>query len=147
MTAASNRDLDWVDAYSDGACSGNPGPGGWAFRIEWEDGVEEGSGPAAHTTNNRMELVAARETLAAFARRGRPTQGLRLHVDSLNVIGWLAKGWKRKANLDLFPAIDSLMAQLTGRVALVHVRGHANSAGNNRVDELAVAASRGLRSQ
>ncbi|MHB1527401.1 MAG: ribonuclease H family protein [Candidatus Dormibacteria bacterium] len=147
MTVPPRGDLEWVDAYSDGACSGNPGPGGWAFMIEWEDGVEEGSGPEAHTTNNRMELVAAREAMAAFIRRGRPTHGLRLHVDSRNVIGWLAEGWKRKANLDLFPAIDSLMAELPGRVALVHVRGHANSAGNNRVDELAVVACRSLRSQ
>jgi len=144
VTAASSGVEEWVDAYSDGACSGNPGPGGWAFRIEWQDGVEEGSGPEAHTTNNRMELVAAREALSAFSRRSRPHQGLRLHVDSRNVIGWLAEGWKRRANLDLFPAIDGLMAQLAGRVALVHVRGHATSAGNNRVDELAVAACRSV---
>ena len=147
MTVPPRGPLEWVDAYSDGACSGNPGPGGWAFRIEWEDGVEEGAGPEAHTTNNRMELVGAREALAAFARRSRPEQGLRLHVDSRNVIGWLVEGWKRKANLDLFPGIDALLAQLPGRVALVHVRGHADSVGNNRVDELAVAACRSLRGE
>ena len=136
---------NWVDAYTDGACSGNPGPGGWAFRIEWPDGVEEGSGPEAHTTNNRMELVGAREALAAFSRRHVAGQGLLLHVDSRNVIGWLSEGWKRKANLDLFPPIDRLLAELSGQVAFKYVRGHSDSAGNNRVDQLAVAAAKRFR--
>ena len=139
MTAAERR---WVDAYSDGACSGNPGPGGWAYRLEWDDGPEEGSGGEPVTTNNRMELVAAREALAAFAARRAGDQGLRLHVDSQNVIGWLVGGWKRNANRDLFPAIDRLLVELGDAVALVHVRGHAGSDGNNRVDRLAVEASR-----
>ncbi len=132
----------WIHAYSDGACSGNPGPGGWGFLIQWEDGVEEGSGGEPSTTNNRMELVAAREAMAAFARRRRPGQGLLLHVDSLNVIGWLSKGWKRNANQDLFPAIDRLLSELDGAVRFAHVRGHQSSAGNNRVDRLAVEAGR-----
>jgi ribonuclease HI len=132
----------WVDAYSDGACSGNPGPGGWAYRLEWAEGPEEGSGGERDTTNNRMELVAAREAMAAFLARRAPDQGLRLHVDSQNVIGWLVGGWKRNANRDLFPAIDRLLAELSGAVELVHVRGHADSEGNNRVDRLAVEASR-----
>ncbi len=135
----------WVDAYSDGACSGNPGPGGWGYRIEWEEGPQEGSGGEASTTNNRMELVAAREALAAFAARRRPDQGLRLHVDSLNVIGWLVGGWKRNANRDLYPPLDDLLARLGDAVRLVHVRGHRDSEGNNRVDRLAVDASRNFR--
>lgn len=134
-----------MDAYSDGACSGNPGPGGWGFLIEWPDGVEEGSGGEAVTTNNRMELVAAREALAAFQRRRGSDQGLRLHVDSLNVIGWLVGGWKRNANRELFPAIDQLLRELDGWVRFEHVRGHRDNPGNNRVDELAVAASRQFR--
>ncbi len=142
MTASVRR---WVDAYSDGACSGNPGPGGWAFRLQWEDGAEEGSGGERDTTNNRMELVAAREAMAAFLARRAPDQGLRLHVDSQNVIGWLVGGWKRNANRDLYPAIDRLLAQLDGAVKLVHVRGHADSEGNNRVDRLAVEASRRIQ--
>lgn len=135
---------EWVDAYSDGACSGNPGPGGWGFRIEWDEGPEEGSGGELATTNNRMELVAAREALAAFAARRRPHQGLRLHVDSQNVIGWLVRGWKRHANRDLFPPIDELLARLDGAVRLEYVAGHRDSEGNNRVDRLAVEATRAI---
>ncbi len=133
-----------MEGYSDGACSGNPGPGGWAYRIEWPEGPEEGSGAEPHTTNNRMELIGAREALAAFDRKRQPGQGLRLHVDSRNVIGWLAEGWKRKANLDLFPALDQLWQRLRAGdcVSLVYVRGHADDAGNNRVDQLAVEACR-----
>ncbi|MHB1638533.1 MAG: ribonuclease H family protein [Candidatus Dormibacteria bacterium] len=142
MTPVSARRLEWVHAYSDGACSGNPGPGGWGYLIEWEDGVEEGSGGEPSTTNNRMELVGAREAMAAFARKRRLDQGLLLHVDSLNVIGWLSKGWKRNANQDLFPAIDLLLGELKGAVRFAHVRGHQDSAGNNRVDRLAVEAGR-----
>jgi ribonuclease HI len=136
----------WVDAYCDGACSGNPGPGGWAYRIEWADGVEEGSGGEPQTTNNRMELIAARETMAAFGRRRQPSQGLRLHTDSLNVINWLSGTWKRKANPDLYPEIDKLTALLGAGLEWRHVRGHRNNAGNNRVDELAVAACQRVKS-
>jgi len=135
----------WVDGYADGACSGNPGPGGWAYRIEWPGGVEEGSGGAARTTNNRMELTAVGEALGAFAASRAPGDGLRLHVDSLNVIGWLARGWKRRANLDLFPPLDRRLDALDGTVQFVHVRGHGSCAGNNRVDGLAVAAARVAR--
>ncbi len=142
MTGAQGAALQWVDAYSDGACSGNPGPGGWGFLIEWDDGVQEGSGGELSTTNNRMELVGAREALAAFSSRRTATQGLRLHVDSLNVIGWLSKGWKRNANQDPYPPIDRLLKDLAGMVRFVHVRGHQDSVGNNRVDRLAVEASR-----
>ncbi|HEY6538536.1 MAG TPA: ribonuclease H [Candidatus Dormibacteraeota bacterium] len=132
----------WVDGYCDGACSGNPGPGGWAFRLEWPDGVEEGSGGELHTTNNRMELVAAREAVAAFVTRRRTDQGLRLHTDSRNVIGWLGERWKRKANTDLFPEIDRLTGSLGPALHWRHVRGHRDNLGNNRVDELAVEACR-----
>ena len=148
MTASSSTSTTaaatagWVTAYTDGACSGNPGPGGWAYRLEWDGGVEEGSGGEPHTTNNRMELVAAREALRAFTARRRPDQGLALYVDSRNVIGWLQEGWRRKANLDLFPEIDALLRGLRGLVELRHVRAHQDSAGNNRVDQLAVAAAR-----
>ncbi|MGH7666616.1 MAG: ribonuclease H family protein [Candidatus Dormibacteria bacterium] len=137
----------WLDGYCDGACSGNPGPGGWAYRIEWEGAAEEGSGGDPNTTNNRMELVAAREALRAFGRRGRPDQGLRLHTDSRNVIGWLSERWKRKANPDLFPEIDRLVAELGPRLQWRHVRGHRDNPGNNRVDQLAVEACRRQRPQ
>ncbi|MGA7173797.1 MAG: ribonuclease H [Candidatus Dormiibacterota bacterium] len=136
MTAPSH----WVDGYCDGACSGNPGPGGWAFRIEWSEAVEEGSGGESQTTNNRMELVAAREAMSTFGRRRHSDQGLRLHTDSLNVINWLSGSYKRKANLDLFPEIDKLTAALGPALVWRHVRGHRDNLGNNRVDQLAVEA-------
>jgi len=133
---------DWVAGYCDGACSGNPGPGGWAYRIEWPGAAEEGSDGEPHTTNNRMELIAAREALAAFQRRRQPGQGLRLHTDSRNVIGWLSLNWKRRANTDLFPEIDKLTALLGPAVSWQYVPGHRDNAGNNRVDQLAVEACR-----
>jgi ribonuclease HI len=132
--------LHWIDAYSDGACSGNPGPGGWGYLINWPAGVEEGSGGERQTTNNRMELAAAREAMAAFLRKRAPGQGLRLHTDSRNVIGWLSEHWKRKANADLFPELDRLTSQLGDNLQWVWVHGHQDNPGNNRVDELAVAA-------
>ena len=129
-----------VVVYADGACSGNPGVGAWAYRVEWPDGrVEEAAGAELMTTNNREELKAVREGLRAVRRRVGDDPGWRVVVrtDSLGVINWLLRRWKRKANLDLFPAIDALV---DGRVTFEHVRGHSGEAGNERVDELAVAA-------
>jgi ribonuclease HI len=140
LSLAQTVGLHWVNAYSDGACSGNPGPGGWAYLIEWTGGVEEGSGGDRQTTNNRMELIAAREAMTAFLRKRGAGQGLRLHTDSRNVIGWLSEHWKRKANADLFPELDRLTGELGDSLAWVWVHGHRDNPGNNRVDELAVAA-------
>jgi ribonuclease HI len=133
-----------VIAYTDGACSGNPGPGAWAFRLEWPDGrVEEAAGATAATTNNREELKAVREALLAIRRRAGTDPGWRIVVrtDSLGAVNWLTRRWKRNANQDLFPGIDPLVDE---RVAFEHVRGHAGNAGNERVDQLAVAAVREL---
>jgi ribonuclease HI len=129
-----------VVAYTDGACSGNPGAGAWAYRLEWPDGsVEEATGAEPHTTNNREELKAVREALRAVRARIGVEPGWRIVVrtDSLGVINWLTGRWKRKKNLDLFPGIDPL---IDPRVRFEHVRGHSGEAGNERVDSLAVAA-------
>jgi ribonuclease HI len=129
-----------VVVYTDGACSGNPGAGAWAYRVEWPDGsIEEAAGSTPQTTNNREELKAVREGLGAVrARIGEdPDWRIVVRTDSLGVINWLLRRWKRKANLDLFPGIDALV---DGRVAFEHVRGHSGEPGNERVDELAVAA-------
>jgi ribonuclease HI len=133
-----------VVAYTDGACSGNPGPGAWAYRLEWPDGkVEEATGAEAATTNNREELKAVREALRAARRRigTDPAWEIVVRTDSLGVVNWLTRRWKRNANLDLFPEIDAL---LDSRVRFEHVRGHAGIPGNERVDALAVAAIREL---
>jgi ribonuclease HI len=128
-----------VVAYTDGACSGNPGAGAWAYRIEWPDGsVEEAAGAEPMTTNNREELKAVREALRAVRARIGDGGDWRIVVrtDSLGVINWLTRNWKRKANLDLYPGIDALVDD---RVRFEHVRGHSGEPGNERVDSLAVA--------
>jgi ribonuclease HI len=127
-----------VIAYTDGACSGNPGAGAWAYRLEWPDGqVEEAAGGDLDTTNNREELKAVREALLRVRARIGDDPGWRIAVrtDSLGVINWLTRTWKRKKNLDLYPTIDPL---IDSRVRFEHVRGHSGIPGNERVDTLAV---------
>ena len=129
-----------VVAYTDGACSGNPGAGAWAYRLEWPDGlVEERSEATPQTTNNREELKAVREALRAVrARVGLdPRWRIVVRTDSQGVINWLTRRWKRNKNLDLFPDIDAVVDD---RVAFEWVRGHSGDPGNERVDALAVAA-------
>ncbi|MBV8193946.1 MAG: ribonuclease HI [Candidatus Dormibacteraeota bacterium] len=127
-----------VIAYTDGACSGNPGAGAWAYRLEWPDGtVEERAGGVLATTNNREELKAVREALRAFRARAGDDAAWRvvIRTDSLGVINWLGGAWKRKKNLDLYPTIDPL---IDDRVRFEYVRGHSGEPGNERVDKLAV---------
>jgi ribonuclease HI len=127
-----------VVTYTDGACSGNPGAGAWAYRVEWPDGtVEEAAGGELATTNNREELKAVREALLRIRKRIGDDPGWRIVVrtDSLGVINWLMRTWKRKKNLDLYPTIDPLV---DARVRFEHVRGHSGIPGNERVDVLAV---------
>jgi len=136
-----------VEIFSDGACSGNPGPGGWGTLLRWDDHVKELSGFAPETTNNRMELTAAIEGLAALKRPCR----VRLTTDSEYVKkgitewidGWVRRGWKNAqkkdvANRDLW---ERLLAE-SGRhqVEWCWVRGHAGHPENERCDELARAA-------
>jgi ribonuclease HI len=127
-----------VIAFTDGACSGNPGAGAWAYRLEWPDGtVEEDAGGDLATTNNREELKAVREALLRVRARIGDDPGWRIVVrtDSLGVINWLTRRWKRRKNLDLYPSIDPL---IDSRVSFEHVRGHSGIPGNERVDSLAV---------
>ncbi len=135
---------DIVDIYTDGACSGNPGPGGWGVILRY-DGVEkELSGGAAETTNNRMELMAAIEALETLKR---PVKA-RLHTDSTYVKDgitkwihrWKAKGWKtanRKPvkNVDLWQRLEQALAR--HEVEWHWVRGHSGHPENERADELA----------
>ena len=140
-----------VFAYTDGACSGNPGPGGWGvLMLARENGavVRERalSGGAADTTNNRMELMAAIAALEALAR---PTD-ITVVTDSAyvknGITEWLA-GWKRKGwrvasgqkvkNEDLWRRLDT--AQTAHRVTWQWIKGHAGHAENERADELARA--------
>ena len=142
-----------VAAACDGACSGNPGPGGWGALLRFEDGsVHELGGADRDTTNNRMELTAA---LALFERlRDLPRDpDLVLRTDSRYLIdglekwlpGWKRKGWRTASggavlNRDLWERLDK--ARLPG-LRLQHVRGHSGDPDNDRCDAIAVAFSRG----
>jgi ribonuclease HI len=130
--------------HTDGACRGNPGPGGWGALLVWNGTERELSGSEPATTNNRMELTAAIMGLAALKR---PTQ-LTLQTDSQYVIkgitewlpSWKARGWRtadRKPvkNQDLWERLDAAVG--THTVQWVWVKGHSGDHGNERVDELA----------
>ena len=142
-----------VAAATDGACSGNPGPGGWGALLRFEDGsVEEFGGYDPATTNNRMELQAALELLQRLKELPRHPD-LTLRTDSKYLIdglgswmkGWKRKGWKTAAgkavlNQDLWKALDQ--ARLDD-VPLAYVKGHSGDPDNERVDRIAVAYSQG----
>ena len=145
-----------VTAYTDGGCRGNPGGiGGWGAILvnEGKGHALECWGAARDTTNNRMELTAAIEALAALKK---PGQHVALHSDSQYVIkgmrewieGWKARGWKTASrqpvlNQDLWERLDRLAA--THAVTWYWVKGHAGHRGNERVDALANEAMDALR--
>ena len=136
-----------VTIYTDGACSGNPGPGGWGALLEFRGVEKELSGGEANTTNNRMELTAVIKALQALKEPGIGE----LYSDSKYVIdaletGW-AEGWKKRGWIksDKKPALNpDLWEELLSLTAIHDVRyhwvkGHAANPKNNRCDELAVA--------
>jgi len=140
-----------VDIYTDGACRGNPGPGGWAAVLSTGEREKEMSGAQQQTTNNRMELQAVIEALQALKR---PVQ-VRLYTDSQyvrrGILEWLpqwkARGWKtadRKPvkNQDLWQLLETAAAR--HRIEWHWVPGHAGIPGNERCDALANAAIDGL---
>lgn len=134
----------FVEIYSDGACRGNPGPGGWGVLLRYDGREKELWGGEAATTNNRMELMAAIRALEALKRRSR----VRLHTDSLYVMkgisawigDWKRRGWrtadkKPVKNEDLWRRLDELAAKHD--VEWRWVRGHAGHPENERADQLA----------
>jgi len=138
-----------VEIFTDGACSGNPGPGGWAaiLRSPHSEAEKELSGFDPHTTNNRMEMMAAIMALEALKRPLR----VRLHTDSKLVCdgvnkwlpGWKAKGWRgsgrqRIANVDLWQRLEAAMA--SHEMEWIWVKGHAGHPENERADKLARGA-------
>ncbi|MBP3304685.1 MAG: ribonuclease HI [Oscillospiraceae bacterium] len=142
-----------VTLYTDGACSGNPGPGGWGAILEWGGVEKELSGGEASTTNNRMELTAVIRGLQAL----KEPCIVELYSDSKYVIDALEKGWacswreKGWIKSDKKPALNpdlwEILLDLTGKHELrCHwVKGHAENPKNNRCDELAVAESKKFR--
>lgn len=137
-----------VEIFTDGACRGNPGPGGWGAWLKWGDIERELCGGERDTTNNRMELTAVIQALNALKR---PVTA-RVHTDSTYVQqgitkwihGWRKNGWKTSAkqpvkNADLWRALDAATAPHT--LEWRWVKGHAGHEGNERADQL---ANRGL---
>ena len=151
--AAAQEDADRVEIFTDGACSGNPGPGGWGAVLRWRGRTRELSGFEPETTNNRMELMAAIAALEALRR----PMAVRLYTDSTylrqGITTWLPQ-WKRRGwrtadrkpvkNRDLWERLEAAMQR--HQVDWHWVRGHAGHPENERADALAraaIAAGRG----
>ncbi len=148
MSASSSKDE--VIIYTDGACSGNPGPGGWGALLMWKGKKRELTGAEPDSTNNRMEMRAVIEALKALKR---PCH-VKIHSDSALIVNafkqgwienWKKRGWKKAnkkpvENQDLWK--EMLEAMDDHKVSWIKVKGHADNELNNRVDRLAVEASK-----
>ena len=142
-----------VTLYTDGACSGNPGPGGWGAILEYQGREKELSGGESSTTNNRMELTAVIEGLSAL----KEPCIVELYSDSKYVIDSLEKGWARSwqkrgwVKSDKTPALNPDLWEKLLSLADLHqirchwVKGHAENEKNNRCDQMAVAQSKKCR--
>ena len=133
-----------IDVFADGACKGNPGPGGWGALLRWNGRERELWGGEAGTTNNRMELTAVIRALEAISR----PLPVRVHTDSKYVQqgmtawlpGWKRNGWKTAnrepvKNADLWQALDAVAARY--EIEWIWVKGHAGHVDNERADGLA----------
>jgi len=138
------RDAGTCHIYTDGACKGNPGPGGWGAILEYDGREREIYGGEPATTNNRMELTAVIEALSSLTR---PCKVI-LHTDSQYVQkgitewirGWKARGWRTASkepvkNVDLWKKLDAAVGE--HEIEWVWVRGHSGHDGNERADKLA----------
>ena len=135
---------DAVIIYTDGACRGNPGPGGWGVILNYKGKIKELYGAEKHTTNNRMELMAAIQALESLTR----PCSVQLNSDSIYVLkgitdwmpNWKKRGWKTAAktpvkNEDLWRRLDASIAK--HKVEWKWVEGHSGDTGNDRADALA----------
>ena len=135
---------DAVIIYTDGACRGNPGPGGWGVILNYKGKIKELYGAEKHTTNNRMELMAAIQALESLTR----PCSVQLNSDSIYVLkgitdwmpNWKKRGWKTAArtsvkNEDLWRRLDAAIAK--HRVEWKWVKGHSGDTSNERADALA----------
>jgi len=148
--SAKSANTNEVIIYTDGACSGNPGPGGWGALLIWNGQEKELTGGAPNSTNNRMEMRAVIEALKALKRPCR----VKIHSDSALIVNafkqdwigsWVKRGWKKAnkkpvENRDLWE--EMLEAMDDHKVSWIKVKGHADNELNNRVDRLAVEASK-----
>ncbi len=142
-------EMKQVQLITDGACLGNPGPGGWACMLRFEGQTKELFGSSRQTTNNRMELTAAIEGLRAL----KEPCDVEVVTDSVYVkdgitkwiLGWKRNGWKTAAkkpvvNQDLWETLDELVSR--HKIRWTWTKGHADHGDNNRCDEMATRAAR-----
>jgi ribonuclease HI len=136
--------LKQVEIFTDGACSGNPGPGGWGAILRWDGRERELSGGMAHTTNNQMELTAAIKSLEALKEKCAVSlysdssyvrDGIKTWIHGWKKNGWKTAGKKPVKNADLWQALDA--ARLKHDVEFHWIKGHAGHPENERCDELA----------
>jgi ribonuclease HI len=133
-----------IEIYTDGACSGNPGPGGWGAVLRWRGHEKEINGGEAETTNNRMEMMAAIRALESLKRPAH----VRIHTDSIYlrngitqwIHAWKAKGWKTAnkkpvKNIDLWQRLETALAR--HKVEWRWIKGHSGHPENERADQLA----------
>ncbi len=138
--------MNAITIYTDGACKGNPGPGGWGALLKSSDSQKELFGGELVTTNNRMEMMAVIEALTALKRPCHVT----LYVDSQYVLkgmtewieGWKSRGWKTAAkqpvkNVDLWQRLDDVVSHAGHKIDWRWVRGHNGDPGNEHADRLA----------
>ena len=144
MMNSTDKTKQAVEIWTDGACKGNPGVGGWGVLMRYGKNQKELFGGELETTNNRMEMMAVIQALQSLKR----PMPIRLHVDSQYVkkgltewmSGWIARGWKTAdkkpvKNQDLWEQLNLLTAQ--HQIQWIWVKGHAGDPGNERADELA----------
>jgi ribonuclease HI len=128
--------------YTDGSCLGNPGPGGYGALIEANGNEVVLKGGDSSTTNNRMEMKAVLEALKWLSKNIKEAE-VDIYSDSSLVVNSMKKGWKRKANLDIWSEIDNTMARLSGvKIEWHWVKGHSDDHFNERVDKIAVEESK-----
>ncbi len=153
MTEIANGATTVVEIFTDGACSGNPGPGGWGAILRWNGHEKELNGSEPQTTNNRMEMMAAIVAIESVTRAAT----IRLHTDSTYlrdgitkwIHAWKKRGWKTSdkkpvKNVDLWQRLEAAIA--SHKVEWHWVKGHSGHPENERADELARAAIAEMRS-
>jgi ribonuclease HI len=144
--------MNKVKLITDGSCLGNPGPGGWAYILRYGEHVKEMAGGEAHTTNNRMELMAAIQGLLTLKRACEVElitdsqylkKGVNDWMPKWKRNGWLTADKKPVVNRDLWERLDMLVVR--HQIEWVWTKGHATHTDNNRCDEMAQAAARQIR--
>ena len=145
MTGTNDSESDLIEAFTDGACSGNPGPGGWGAILRWRGHEKELSGGEAQTTNNRMELMAAIQVLEAIKGENRQVkivtdsnylrQGITQWIHNWRRKGWKTADNKPVKNKDLWQRLEAALK--THKVEWAWTKGHAGHPENERADELA----------